>query len=141
MTKSCATHQGPGRDPGRGAALVLQGGGAQGALTWGVLDRLLEEGLGVHAICGVSSDALIGVTLAQGLVRDGHAGARGGPRAARRALWQRLARVHAMRPLQADRDRVIPLTPHRAVRGYHGLTSHTPAAHGGAGRDSVQPCV
>jgi NTE family protein len=97
MTKSCATHQGQGRDPGRGAALALQGGGAHGAFTWGVLDRLLEEGLEVHAICGVSSGALIGVMLAQGLVLDG----RDGARAAMRTLWQRFARAHAMSPLQS----------------------------------------
>ncbi len=97
MTKSCATHQGPGRDPGRGAALALQGGGAHGAFTWGVLDRLLEKGLEVHAICGVSSGALIGVMLAQGLVLDG----RDGARAAMRTLWQRFARAHAMSPLQS----------------------------------------
>lgn len=97
MTKSCATHQGPGRDPGRGAALALQGGGAHGAFTWGVLDRLLEDGLEVHAVCGVSSGALIGVVLAQGLVLGG----RDGARAAMRRLWQRFARAHAMSSLQS----------------------------------------
>jgi NTE family protein len=97
MTKSCATHQGPGRDLGRGAALALQGGGAHGAFTWGVLDRLLEEGLQVNAICGVSSGALIGVMVVQGLVRDGPAGAR----AAMRELWRRFAQAHAMSPLQS----------------------------------------
>jgi len=97
MTKSCAVHQGQGRDPGRGAALALQGGGAHGAFTWGVLDRLLEEGLQVDAICGVSSGALIGVMLVQGLVRDGRAGAR----AAMHALWRRFAQAHAMSPLQS----------------------------------------
>jgi predicted acylesterase/phospholipase RssA len=137
MTKSCATHQGPGRDPGRGAALALREGGAHGALTWGVLDRLLEEGLGVHACCGMSSGALIGVTLAQGLVRDGHESAR----AATRALWQRFARAHAMRPLRSDRGHVIPLTSRPAVRGYHWLNSHTRAAHFVAARNSVQPCA
>jgi NTE family protein len=49
-------------------ALALQGGGAHGAFTWGVLDRLLEEGLTPDAICGVSSGAIIGTMLAQGLV-------------------------------------------------------------------------
>jgi len=41
----------------------------------------------------------------------------------------------------SDRDRVIPLTPRPAVRGYHCLTSHMPAAHRVAARNSVQPCV
>lgn len=159
---------GTGARSGAGGRTGVAGGGAQGALTWGVLDRLLEEGLGVHAFCSVSSDALIGVTLAQGSARDGH----GEARAARPALWQRFPRVHAMSPLQSaplgcrpwgwepckpvvwrglepashlaqksDRDPVIPLTPHPAVRGYHCPSSHTPAAHPVAGRNSVQPCV
>ncbi|HET6926469.1 MAG TPA: patatin-like phospholipase family protein, partial [Hyphomicrobiaceae bacterium] len=35
--------------------LALQGGGAHGAFTWGVLDRLLEEGqLRIEAISGTS---------------------------------------------------------------------------------------
>ena len=96
MTKSCATHSGGRLDLGRGAALALQGGGAHGAFTWGVLDRLLEEGLQIAAICGVSSGALIGAMVAQGLVRDGPAGAR----AAMAELWRRFARMHAMSPLQ-----------------------------------------
>ena len=80
----------------RGAALALQGGGAHGAFTWGVLDRLLEDELQVDAICGVSSGALIGVMLAQGLVRDGQVGAR----AAMRELWRRFAQAHRLSPLQ-----------------------------------------
>ena len=36
--------------------LALQGGGAHGAFTWGVLDRLLEEeGLEIAAISGTSA--------------------------------------------------------------------------------------
>jgi len=97
MTKSCATRRGLGRGPGRGVALALQGGGAHGAFTWGVLDRLLEEGLGVDAVCGVSSGALIGVVLVQGLVRGGPDGAR----AAMRELWHRFSQAHAMSPLQS----------------------------------------
>jgi NTE family protein len=96
MTKSCVPEPRPGRDPGRGAALALQGGGAHGAFTWGVLDRLLEDELQVDAICGVWSGALIGVMLAQGLVLDGPAGAR----AAMRELWRRFARAHMLSPLQ-----------------------------------------
>ncbi|MGE0416854.1 MAG: patatin-like phospholipase family protein [Acetobacteraceae bacterium] len=80
----------------RGVALALQGGGAHGAFTWGVLDYLLENRLRIERICGVSSGAIIGTLLAQGL-------ARGGPDAARaeiRRLWQRVAHAHAMSPLQ-----------------------------------------
>ena len=51
-----------------------QGGGAHGAFTWGVLDQLLEDGLTPDAICGVSSGAIIGTMLAQGLAREAAGG-------------------------------------------------------------------
>jgi predicted acylesterase/phospholipase RssA len=39
--------------------LALQGGGAHGAFTWGVLDRLLEEPkLGIDGISGTSAGAM-----------------------------------------------------------------------------------
>jgi NTE family protein len=80
----------------QGAALALQGGGAHGAFTWGVLDRLLEDGLTVGSVCGVSSGAIIGTMLVQGLVQGGPDGAR----AAMRALWRRVAQAHALSPLR-----------------------------------------
>ena len=78
-------------------ALALQGGGSHGAFTWGVVDGLLEADQRIDAICGVSSGAMIGVMVTQGLVRGGPAGAR----AAMRRLWQRVAQAHALSPLQA----------------------------------------
>jgi NTE family protein len=78
-------------------ALALQGGGAHGAFTWGVLDRLLEDGLTPDAICGVSSGAIIGTMLAQGMVRGGHAGAR----AEMRKFWRTMSQAHAVSPLQS----------------------------------------
>ncbi len=80
----------------RGVALALQGGGAHGAFTWGVLDHLLEDGLRIERICGVSSGAIIGTLLAQGLVRGGQEGAR----AEIARLWQRVSHAHALSPLQ-----------------------------------------
>jgi len=57
--------------------LALQGGGAHGAFTWGVLDRLLqEEYLTIEGISGTSSGALNAAALAYGLTIDGHEGAR-----------------------------------------------------------------
>jgi NTE family protein len=57
--------------------LALQGGGALGALTWGVLDRLLEEKqLGFEAISGASAGAMNAAALASGFVRGGREGAR-----------------------------------------------------------------
>jgi NTE family protein len=88
MTKS--------RAPRAGVALALQGGGAHGAFTWGVLDKLLEDGLQVGAVCGVSSGAILGCMLVQGLVRGGDAGARD----EMRRLWHRVTQVHRLSPLQ-----------------------------------------
>ncbi len=57
--------------------LALQGGGAHGAFTWGVLDRLLADGrLEFDAISGTSAGAMNAVVLADGLVEGGHDGAR-----------------------------------------------------------------
>jgi NTE family protein len=78
-------------------ALALQGGGSHGAFAWGVVDRLLEDGERFDSICGVSSGAMLGVMITQGLVRGGAAGAR----AEMRRLWRRVASAHAMSPLQA----------------------------------------
>jgi NTE family protein len=60
--------------------LALQGGGAHGAFTWGVLDHLLEDGrLAVEGISGTSAGAVNAVMLADGLKR-------GGPDEARKRL-------------------------------------------------------
>ena len=59
--------------------LALQGGGAHGAFTWGVLDALLEDGrLDIEAITGTSAGAMNAVVLARGLLRRRRATARGG---------------------------------------------------------------
>ena len=60
----------------RALNLALQGGGAHGAFTWGVLDRLLEERqLSFDAISGTSAGAVNAVLVAAGLIEDGAAGA------------------------------------------------------------------
>jgi NTE family protein len=68
--------------------IALQGGGAHGAFTWGVLDRLLEEeDLVAEAICGTSAGAVNAVTCAYGL----HLG---GPQKAKElmeSLWKKIA--------------------------------------------------
>ena len=57
--------------------LGLQGGGAHGAFTWGVLDRLIEDGrLDIEAISGTSAGAMNAVVLADGYMRGGTDGAR-----------------------------------------------------------------
>lgn len=58
-------------------SLALQGGGALGALTWGVLDRLLEEPrLKIEAISGSSAGAINAAALASGYSKGGREGAR-----------------------------------------------------------------
>jgi NTE family protein len=58
-------------------SLALQGGGAHGAFTWGVLDLLLEDGrLEIEAISGASAGAMNAVCLASGYMNDGADGAR-----------------------------------------------------------------
>lgn len=74
--------------------LALQGGGAHGAYTWGVLDRLLDDpGIEVAAITGTSAGALNGAAFKAGMA----AGGREGARAALDALWARMGAVTDMR--------------------------------------------
>ncbi|UWQ80906.1 patatin-like phospholipase family protein [Leisingera sp. S132] len=74
--------------------LALQGGGAHGAFTWGVLDRLLEEeGIEVAGITGTSAGALNGAAFKAGMVQDGRSGAK----AALDGLWARMGGVGDMR--------------------------------------------
>ncbi|MCA0199124.1 MAG: patatin-like phospholipase family protein [Proteobacteria bacterium] len=57
--------------------LALQGGGAHGAFTWGVLDRLLEEDwLVINGISGTSAGAMNAAVLVDGYAAGGPAGAR-----------------------------------------------------------------
>lgn len=57
--------------------LALQGGGAHGAFTWGVLDRLLEDDdIDIGQVSGTSAGALNGAAMVSGLARGGRAGAK-----------------------------------------------------------------
>jgi NTE family protein len=68
---------GLGQWGGKRVSLALQGGGAHGAFTWGVLDYLLEDGrLSISGISGTSAGAVNAVMLADGLLRGGPDGAR-----------------------------------------------------------------
>jgi NTE family protein len=74
----------PGRAPEQKAPtatkrinLALQGGGAHGAFTWGVLDHLLDdERLSIEGISGTSAGAMNAVMVADGLARGGRAEAK-----------------------------------------------------------------
>ena len=57
--------------------LALQGGGAHGAFTWGVLDRLLDDpDIEIAAISGTSAGALNGAAFKAGMIEAGREGAR-----------------------------------------------------------------
>ena len=72
--------QTPASSPQKRINLALQGGGAHGAFTWGVLDHLLEDGrLSIDSMSGASAGAINAVMLADGLLR-------GGPEEARKRL-------------------------------------------------------
>jgi NTE family protein len=63
--------------PRKRVNLALQGGGAHGAFTWGVLDAFLEDGrLDIVAMSGTSAGAMNAVALADGLREAGIKGAR-----------------------------------------------------------------
>ena len=57
--------------------LALQGSGAHGAFTWGVLDRLLEDDeIEIAGMSGTSAGALNGAALKAGMLTGGREGAR-----------------------------------------------------------------
>jgi NTE family protein len=77
--------------------LALQGGGAHGAFTWGVLDRLLEERrIEIDAISGTSAGAMNAVVLVSGYQKGGREGAR----AALENFWRAVSRDGRMSPIQ-----------------------------------------
>jgi NTE family protein len=86
-------------------ALALQGGGSHGAFTWGVLDRLLEDGrIGIDAISGASAGAMNAVVLAHGFTV-------GGPDGARQALkdfWERIGATAQFSAAPNDLSQTAP---------------------------------
>jgi NTE family protein len=89
--------------------LALQGGGAHGAFTWGVLDHLLaDERLAIEGISGTSAGAVNAVMLADGL-------ARGGRQEAQKRLadfWRAASSAGNLPSLQrAAIERLLSFTP------------------------------
>jgi len=69
--------------------MALQGGGSHGAFTWGVLDRLLEDGrLSLDAISATSAGAMNAVAMAHGISLGG----REGGRAKLEQFWRSVSR-------------------------------------------------
>jgi len=77
--------------------LALQGGGAHGAFTWGVLDRFLEERwLEIDGISGTSAGAMNAAVLIHGHQIGGRAGAR----AALETFWRRVSDAARFSPFR-----------------------------------------
>jgi len=88
--------------------LALQGGGAHGAFTWGVLDALLEDGrVAFDGLSGTSAGALNAVLLAQGWMDGGREGAR----AALRRFWTALGDMMPVDVTRQDIDGGVHLAP------------------------------
>ncbi|WP_375172897.1 patatin-like phospholipase family protein [Pseudooceanicola sp.] len=134
--------------------LALQGGGAHGAFTWGVLDRLLdEEEIEVAGISGTSAGALNGAAYKAGWVRGGREGARD----TLNALWARMGAVSDMRlpawmtpaatafqslftPAAADVARAMAFSPPKlAADMMKGITS--PYTYGPFYQNPLEPVV
>src|SRR5262249_47022728 len=76
---------------------ALQGGGAHGAFTWGVLDRLLEEPwLRIDGISGTSAGAMNAAAPGPRAARH----TRDGARAAMENFWRCVARAALLSPLR-----------------------------------------
>ncbi|MGY6549132.1 MAG: patatin-like phospholipase family protein [Roseinatronobacter sp.] len=87
----------PGRDGRLLIDLALQGGGAHGAFTWGVLDRILEEDrLEIEGISGTSAGAMNAAMLAMGLATGDRATAR----EVLTAFWRKTSEAARFSPFQ-----------------------------------------
>lgn len=90
--------------------LALQGGGAHGAFTWGVLDRLLdEEWITIEGITATSAGAMNAAAFKGGLVTGGRAGAR----ASLNAFWDRMSGLATLLPehFRSFLDQITPPLP------------------------------
>jgi NTE family protein len=86
-----------GKKAEKTVSLALQGGGAHGAFTWGVLDALLEDGrLAIEAISGASAGSMNAVVLTEGWMEGGADGAR----RQLRKFWKRVSLDGALSPAQ-----------------------------------------
>jgi NTE family protein len=108
------------RGSGKPINLALQGGGAQGAFTWGVLDQLLEDGrVDIEGMSGASAGAVNAVMLADGLTR-------GGPEEARQRLadfWRAVSVDGHLGDLQRGVvERLFPFVPREGL--WFGAMAH-----------------
>lgn len=82
---------------GKPVNLALQGGGAHGAFTWGVLDALLaDDRLEIESLSGTSAGAMNAVVVADGLSRGGREAAREGLE----RFWRQVAEASRFMPFK-----------------------------------------
>jgi NTE family protein len=126
--------------------LALQGGGAHGAFTWGVLDRLLEDDtLEIAGISGTSAGALNGAALKSGLL----AGGRGAARKRLDRLWEHVGAIGDFRMLpwmqaflpalrfwQTTADTLLPFSPQGLAAQFY-----SPYAWGDSWQNPLEPVV
>ena len=97
-------------------SLALQGGGAHGAFTWGVLDRLLECGeVDIRAITATSAGAMNALAMLSGLAENGTEGAR----ASLEFFWREVSRRGAT---------LAQMSPPSGLEALNPFTSWTPFA-------------
>lgn len=132
--------------PVRRVNLALQGGGAHGAFTWGVLDRLLEEDdLEIAAISGTSAGALNGAALKAGLI----AGGRGAAKKRLDRLWHQVGAVGDFRMIpwlqpflpavkfwQDAAEAMLPVSPQSLTAALY-----SPYAWGQSWQNPLEPVV
>jgi NTE family protein len=130
----------------RRVSLALQGGGAHGAFTWGVLDRLLEEeDLEIAGISGTSAGALNGAALKAGML----AGGRGAARKRLDRLWEQVGEIGDFRMLpwiaaflpvlrfwQDATAAFLPFSPQAVAAQFY-----SPYAFGDAWTNPLEPVV
>lgn len=88
--------------------LALQGGGAHGAFTWGVLDALLEDTrLDFEGLSGSSAGAMNAVVMADGWAKGG----RDGARAALATFWAEIGRLAPVGLMTQGSGEEISLSP------------------------------
>ncbi len=124
--------------------LALQGGGAHGAFTWGVLDRLLEEeDIEIAALSGTSAGALNGAAFKAGMVSGGRDGAKamlddlwrkvGGTGGLHMTDWMRgLQPAHVARAIESS-------LPFAVSEAWSNLVS--PYSYGPFYRNPLEPIV
>lgn len=91
-------------------SVALQGGGSHGAFSWGVLDRLLEDGrFDIRAVSGTSAGGMNAACLVQGLIQGGNFGAR----SMLEKYWKSISDLGKSSPIKP--------TPFDDAQGYHNL--------------------